>query len=229
MRLPPKGVKHRGGWSRNLATYILFTIIFIPLFSNCSHCQNANVLLPISCENRSSIASIQLTPIGAFGLTRKTRRNVPQHLHTGIDIRRPGNNYFDEPVFAIAPGVVISRRDDGPFAQIIIEHESKDCEKFWTVYEHVAGIGISVGDSVSPTEPIARFMNRDELNRYGWQFDHFHFEVLKVAPRHLKPTPKTPHRLYRVYNLECYTQSDLYRYYFDPLEFLDSHLNEKAE
>lgn len=205
---------------------ILLTIIFVLLFLNYSICQNDDIFLPITEINRTSITSIQLTPIGAFGLSRKARPGVPKHLHTGIDIKRPIENYIDEPIFPIATGVVISLRNDGPYSQIIIEHRLKNEDSFWTVYEHVSGIRVLVGDSVSALEPIARFMNRQELNRYGWQFDHFHFEILKVAPRPLKPKAKTPYRLFGTYNLECYDQSDLYRYYFDPIEFFEDHLHE---
>ena len=209
-----------------LFKFILLTIILVSLSFDYCICQNFDILLPITDINRASIPSIQLTPIGAFGLSRKARPGVPKHLHTGIDIKRPIENYTDEPIFAITTGVVISMRNDGPYAQIIIEHKFKNEDRFWTVYEHVSGIRVFVGDSVSPLEPIARFMNRQELNRYGWQFDHFHFEILKVAPRPLKPKAKTPYRFFRTYNLECYNQSDLYRYYFNPIEFFENHLHE---
>jgi murein DD-endopeptidase MepM/ murein hydrolase activator NlpD len=209
-----------------LFNYILLTIIFASLFFNDSICQNNGILLPVTDINRASIASIQLTPIGAFGIPRKPRPGVPGHLHTGIDMKRPIENYIDEPIFAIATGVVISMRNDGPYGQIIIEHKFKNGNKFWTVYEHVSGVRISVEDSVSATEPIARFMNRHELNRYGWQFDHFHFEILKIAPRPLKPKVGVPYRFFGTYNLECYNQSDLNRYYIDPIAFFENHLHE---
>lgn len=31
-------------------------------------------------------------------------------------------------------------------------------------------------------------MNTQELNTYGWQFDHVHFEILKIKPQPLKVT-----------------------------------------
>jgi hypothetical protein len=92
---------------------ILLTIIFHSFLSGLPFCQNVNFLIPISGSDRTSIGSIQLTPIGDFGLTRKARKDVPEHLHAGIDIKRPSNNYFDEPILPIAPGVVISMRNDG--------------------------------------------------------------------------------------------------------------------
>jgi hypothetical protein len=118
-------------------------------------------------------------------------------------------------------------RDDGPFAQIIVEHRLPHGDPVWTVYEHIAGITVTVGEIVSPHEPIARFMNRKELDRYGWQFDHVHFEVLKVRPRAFNPTEKTPLRFFSTYSLECYTESDLEYYYYDPIAFLEAQWAEK--
>lgn len=184
---------------------------------------NFNILLPINCGNRNDISAIQLTEIGQFGELRKAREGVPAHYHTGIDIKRPGKNYQNEPIYPIAEGKVISKRTDGPYANIIIEHAIEGM-RFWTLYEHVAAIGVSVGDRVSPLKPIARFMSREELNRYGWQFDHFHLEVLKVKPMPIKPDSKNPERYYNSYSLICYVPEDLEKYYYDPLKFLGSNI-----
>jgi hypothetical protein len=77
---------------------------------------------------------------------------------------------------------------------------------------------------VSPRKPIARFMSRDELNQFGWQFDHFHLEILKMPPMKLQPEVLQPERLFNSYSLVCYTPQDLEKYYYDPLEFLKSYL-----
>jgi hypothetical protein len=167
-----------------------------------------SILLTVNAKNRKDILFIQLTKIGDFGLQRKERVNVPAHLHTGIDIRRPDNNYHDEPVFSLAEGHVISIRRDGPYAQIIIEHTIKN-HKFWTLYEHISGILIKVNDQVSPKSPIARFMNKSELDKYGWQFDHFHLEILKVKPKVLKPDLRHPERFFCSYSLNCFNAYDL--------------------
>jgi hypothetical protein len=66
-------------------------------------------------------------------------------------------------------------------------------------------------------------MNKQELDRFGWQFDHVHFEVLKHRPRPLMPSTRTPYRLFGTYSLKCYTPADLQRYYHDPIEFLEKH------
>ncbi|MEQ8576034.1 MAG: hypothetical protein RIB63_18350, partial [Fulvivirga sp.] len=110
----------------NLLLYLIINV-FTP--------QPEDVYLPIDVTDRKSIYEIALTEIGEFGLKRKARPSVPEHLHTGIDIKRPGKNYLDEPIYPIADGVVISKREDGPYAQLIVEHNING-QYFWTVYEH---------------------------------------------------------------------------------------------
>jgi hypothetical protein len=150
---------------------------------------------------------------------RKPRPGIPAHFHTGIDIQRPSENYHNEPIFPVGKGVVISLRTDGPYAQLIIEHTSAP-QIFWSVYEHITGIKVSVGDTANPWIPFARFMNKKELDTYGWQFDHVHFEVLKMRPQKIKPNPNNPNRLFRSYSLECFTPATLERYFYNPLHFL---------
>ena len=190
---------------------ILLTILF-----------HVHIFVPVNLDDRHDISKIQLTNIGHFGIIRKARKNIPRHYHTGIDIKRPRKNYSSEPIFPIAKGRVISKRTDGPFANIIIEHET-DRRKFWTLYEHVSGIKVRVNDIVNPDIAIARFMNKEELNRYGWQFDHFHLEILKIKPTALKPDNIHSERFFNSYSLLCYTINDLHRYYFDPIEFFEEN------
>lgn len=188
----------------------------------CGSTNRQEFYLPVGTEDRKSVNTLELTGIGEFGILRKERPGVPAHYHTGIDIKRPAGNYKDKPIFPICKGIVISVRRDGPYAQIIIEHESK--LKFWTVYEHVAGIKVSLFEHVSPDLPLARFMNRAELNRYGWQFDHFHFEILKNKPIKIKQPDSNPERQYSSYSLLCFTKEELYRYFYNPVEFLSREL-----
>ena len=194
--------------------------LFIPAFFIFFQDQ---ILLPINIKNRKDICEIQLTTIGAFGLVRKERKTVPSHLHTGIDIKRPTTNYDNEPIFPLASGKVISKRTDGPYAQLIIEHELNS-RKFWTIYEHIAGIKVKLNDIVDPEQPIARFMNKAELNKYGWQFDHFHLEILKVKPLKLIPEKSLPDRFYNSYSLICFKKEDLDKYFYNPLDFIRQNL-----
>ncbi|MFL5763433.1 MAG: M23 family metallopeptidase [Bacteroidia bacterium] len=196
---------------------LLRIIVSLLLFSS------PQFLAPVRVLNRKSISEIQLTAIGKFGLVRKERKGVRSHLHTGIDIKRPGTGYDHEPVFPVAEGTVISIRTDGPYAQVIIEHKING-EKFWSLYEHIAGVCVKLQQHTDPQKPIARFMNNKELNRYGWQFDHFHLEILKIKPLSVKPDKLHPDRYYGSYTLICYEQGDLEKYYYEPLGFLKDHL-----
>lgn len=197
-----------------MQNFILPVLLFIYSLSS-----EGQTLLPIQVEDRQNINHIELTSIGDFGLLRKARPGIPAHLHTGMDIKRPSKNYIDEPIYAIHAGTVISKREDGPYAQLILEHQG--IKTFWTVYEHISGIEVELFEEVGTDKPIARFMNTQELDRYGWQFDHFHFEILKVAPTRLKiDYEKNPERLYASHTLICYTQSDLEKYFHDPMVFL---------
>jgi hypothetical protein len=193
---------------------IIFLIISILAISE-------NNYIIIRSPVRAEITEIKLSKIGQFGLLRKPRPYIPAHYHTGIDIKRPTQNYIDEPIFPIAKGKVISIRRDGPYANLIIEHDHKHI-KFWSLYEHISGILINLNDIVSPDQPIAHFMNKIELDRYGWQFDHFHLEVLKVQPLKLDPNKEHPDLLFKSYSLYCYTEKDLNKYYYNPIEFIQS-------
>ena len=178
-------------------------------------------LVPVRTTDRRSWREVRLTSIGQFGLQRKARPGVPAHLHTGVDIRRPSRNYSDEPVYPAARGVAISVRDDGPFAQVIIEHRLDAGTAVWTVYEHLAGIRTAAGDTVGPHQPIGRFMTGAELDRCGWQFDHLHFEVLRLRPCDAMPSKRLPMRLFQTYALLCVDPVSLSRRYFDPKTFLE--------
>lgn len=202
-------------------TFSMLIIGISWLSASAAYAKSFEWLLPIAAADRQTWHGVQLTRIGLFGLERKARPGIPAHLHTGTDIKRPKNNYDSEPVFAAAAGEVISVRDDGPFAQVIIAHRLPDGASVWTVYEHIAGILVSPEDLVSPFEPIGRFMNKKELEKFGWQFNHVHFEVLKHPPRPLKRSSKTPNRWFGTYSLECRSEAELQKYYYDPIAFLE--------
>lgn len=178
--------------------------------------------LPINVVNRQSLENVRLTAIGEFGRPRQARAKVPAHLHTAIDLMRPTGNYVHESIFPASVGSVISIRTDGPFAQIIIEHQESNGEFVWTVYEHIAEASVGLGEVVNPERAIGRFFNKNELDKFGWQFDHLHFEILKQPPRRVKPEPQLPLRLYSAYTLECYNHDDLRKYYHDPRGFFES-------
>ncbi len=184
----------------------------------------SQIFVPIETGNRKSTQEIKLTDIGRFGIIRKARKEFAEHFHTGIDIQRPEKNYSEPPlIFPIAPGKVISKREDGPYSQLIIEHRLGDLA-FWTLYEHISSISVELNEMVHPYRPIARFYTRKELDVYGWQFDHFHFEILKVRPVELNPNSVTPERKFGSYTLVCYDQKTLEKYFYNPIEFLEKNL-----
>lgn len=182
------------------------------------HHSESDYYLPIGTANRQSVEEIELTAIGAFGVVRKARPHIPAHLHTGVDLKRPSDNYMNEPVYPCAEGRVISIREEGPFSQIIIEHT--DGAVFWSVYEHAVEIDVALNDVVGPCDRIARFMNTDELDRYGWHFDHLHFEILKVSPPLIGIDAKNPYRRFGTYSLCCYGTETLHGFYYNPISFL---------
>lgn len=167
-----------------------------------------------------SVQNIRLTSIGTFGEYRKARPGIPAHLHSGIDIKPPKENYeTDEFIYPITQGVVISKRTDGPFAQIIIEHQN-DHSTYWTLYEHIADIQVDLFQPVAIDQPLARFFQVAELDKIGWQFNHFHFEVLKKRPLKIKVEEDNPERLFSSFSLVCYTEAQLQNHFYDPIEFL---------
>ncbi|MFY0601766.1 MAG: M23 family metallopeptidase [Cyclobacteriaceae bacterium] len=176
--------------------------------------QQIEIRLPVDSD------SIELTEIGDFGIIRKARPNIPAHHHTGIDIKRPNGNYQAEPIYTIADGEVISKRTDGPYAQLIIFHDLA-IGPVWTVYEHIAEIEVELGELVTQDKPIARFFNRQELDQYGWQFDHFHFEILKSPPINIRPSEKLPDRHFRSYTLGCFDEEALLEHFYEPQKFLN--------
>lgn len=193
-----------------------FVVCFLLILPN-------QILLPVELSNRKDISQIRLTKIGGYGIIRKARPNVPVHFHTGIDIVRPSNSYSNEPIYPIAKGRVVSKRNDGAYANLIVEHEI-DGVSVWTLYEHISGITVGINSIADPKTPIARFMNRVELDRYGWQFDHFHLEILKVKPVPLKPIDRFPERFFKSYSLVCFSLEELNKYYYDPFLFFKRYL-----
>lgn len=179
-------------------------------------------LLPINTPSRKSFNGVQRTSIGEFGVMRKARKGIPAHFHTGIDLKRPSGNYVNEPIFPASNGVIVSLRDDGPFSQIIIEHTAIDGKKVWTVYEHLVPSGSVLGRHVSPADTIGRFFSREELQRYGWQFDHLHFEIMKVPPPVTRYREELPQYRFSTYALVCYTREILEERMIDPIIFFDS-------
>jgi hypothetical protein len=195
-----------------LKTVFLFQILIaIPLYSQW--------YLPANYRGVADPQKMQLTKIGAFGLLRKARPTVPAHYHTGIDIMRPDSQYDKQPIFPAKDGVVVSILDEGPFSQVVIKHTDNN-RTYWSVYEHLHVRINKINISITPFDTIGYFFSKDELNRYGWQFDHFHFEILKLEPPKFKTAGVNSLRNYKTFGILCFSREDLYMRQEDPLEFL---------
>lgn len=84
---------------------------------------------------------------------------------------------------------------------------------------------VELDQRIGPDQPIARFYFRDELDEYGWQFDHFHFEILKKAPIGINPSITLTDRHFVAHTLECKTPEQLNKHYYHPIEFLNRFIN----
>lgn len=186
-------------------------LITIPLY--------AQWYIPANYRNIADPQKLQLTKIGAFGLLRKARPTVPAHYHTGIDIVRPDSQNNRQPIFPAKEGIVVSIYDNGPFSQVVIKHTDNN-KNYWTVYEHLHVRISNVSKSVTPFDTIGYFFSKDELNRYGWQFNHVHFEILKVEPPKLTSASINSLRNYKTFGVLCFTREELYMRQENPLEFL---------
>jgi murein DD-endopeptidase MepM/ murein hydrolase activator NlpD len=88
-------------------------------------------------------------------------------IHTGLDFAGPTGT----PIMAAASGKVVSAGYEGAYGnQIIIDHG----DGFQTTYNHLSGIGVSVGDTVSTGDHIGG--RGSTGNSTG---AHLHFEVTK--------------------------------------------------
>lgn len=162
---------------------------------------------------------LSLTAIGEFGLWRKDRPGIPGHFHSGLDLARPVPDQQEVLIHPVASGTLISIRQKGPWSQVIIEH-GKGRSVWWSVYEHFIPDNAKPGDTVHPDRPIGRLMRIPELNQYGWQFNHLHLELMKSAPKPLKPTTHEPGRRYITHGLSCFTMEQLRSAYWNPADWL---------
>jgi murein DD-endopeptidase MepM/ murein hydrolase activator NlpD len=194
------------------------TILLIIAFSLTS---SAQWLLPLNYTDRSEVSSAKITTIGTFGAIRKARVSIPAHYHTGVDLVRPDTTYRNNPVFPASAGKVISILDNGPYSQVIVRHER--CN-IWTVYEHIH-VYIKDTVEVSPFDTIGFLFNSEELKKYGTQFNHLHFEIMKVDPPRIAPLPQFPLRVFKTYSILCISQADLYSKMEDPLRFISQDIS----
>lgn len=50
---------------------------------------------------------------------------------------------------------------------------------------------------------ITKFMNWEGLYKYGWQFDYFHIEILRIKPVKIVPDKRFSERLFNSFTVIC--------------------------
>ena len=121
---------------------------------------------------KQSLAETRQAPMakGTYRLTARfgqTGGYWSSGIHTGLDFAGP----VGTPILASASGKVVSTGYEGAYGnQIIIDHGNG----YQTTYNHLSGIGVSVGDKVSTGDQIGK--RGSTGNSTG---AHLHFEVTK--------------------------------------------------
>ena len=121
---------------------------------------------------KESLAETRQAPMakGTYRLTARfgqTGGYWSSGIHTGLDFAGP----VGTPILASASGKVVSTGYEGAYGnQVIIDHGNG----YQTTYNHLSGIGVSVGDKVSTGDQIGK--RGSTGNSTG---AHLHFEVTK--------------------------------------------------
>lgn len=169
--------------------------------------------LPLNTIDRQDWSTLILEPDDHFKALRAPFDSVKLHYHTGIDLQNGNAGSPGEPVYAIAAGKVIAIEDAPPQRRITIEHALADGTKIWSVYIHIINERVRVGDIVDVETIIARLMNPTELDRYGWEYDHVHLEIMKKLPPIVS-------EFYDRKTFTCYSEGEVDEYFYDPQVFL---------
>ena len=96
----------------------------------------------------------------------------------------------------------------------MIQHLLPSGTAIYSVYVHVTNIKVNTGDIVGHTTHIADLMDKAQLDTYGWEFNHLHFEILK------KPRVHEINGNYLSYSTRCKTKEDVLEHFHNPELFL---------
>lgn len=174
--------------------------------------------LPLRTADRQDWSTVLFEPDAKFKTMRSPFGQVKLHYHTGADIQVKEEFGFVDapgmPVYAIAAGKVVAIEDPMPQRRITIEHKLPDGKTVWSAYCHISDAQVSVNQLVDEETVIARRMNREELDHYGWEYDHVHLEILKKLPVYVTD-------YYHRKTFTCDTEAEVDEYFFDPVFFLN--------
>ena len=194
----------------NYTSIILLSLLFqTSVFHSTDNLPTASRwLIPLDIHSRKDFNRLYVGNNSDFLAKRSAG-----HLHTGIDIsddsRKPGRK-----VFAAATGKVVSIYAVEPHRAIMIQHILPSETTIYSVYVHVTDIKVSIGDIVDNSSHIANLMNRKQLDLYGWDFNHLHFEILR-EPRIQEDTGK-----YLSFSTKCKTEEAVMKHFYNPELFL---------
>lgn len=174
-------------------------------------------LLPLDTGDRTDWSTLLFEHDANFKDYRKTWNPRKPRRHTGVDLQNGGDwgrlGGPGEAVYAMGPGRVFGIYGKPPNRRVIIAHQLPSGKKFWSCYLHVEAIRVRPGQRVDAWTVIARRLNSRELRKYGRDYNHLHFEILRRLP------PWRNHK-YRWMSQYCYSTKQVDRYFHNPETFL---------
>jgi len=198
---------------KSVVIAVFFLGYFSSVFSDASYGWNGVALWSPQRENgvmefRHYLRRI----ISTYGAHRSSP--IYGHRHAGIDIK----GRYSEKVYAIGKGRVLWVTGEFPNTAIYIQHQGVHEKPFWSVYIHVQGIAVDIGDEVSENTIIGRIFNEDELRRSGFNTrPHLHLEIRHDISDNGRAT------------FECMSKMELNHYCVNPLNALLKERNPNDE
>lgn len=126
------------------------------------------------------------------GAHRRTRAQNSTNDYHALDMNRASRDRgFDQPVVAVAPGVVRlagwTKRGWAPYGKAVyIEHDYRDARggRYYTLYAHLRRVKVEVGQQVDAGTVLGTLggSSRHTLLRFG---AHLHFAMYRNAKRTL--------------------------------------------
>lgn len=164
--------------------------------------RNITVYSPFSEIDRQSYEQLGDRVIGRYGDWRSSYR--PGHLHAGVDLKGD----YEETVYAIGTGTVLSVYGRFPNRSVIVEHQQADLSWSYAIYVHIEDIQVERGDRVDHNTTLGRLFSEDELERSNFgTANHLHVEIRKDLQDNGRASTHSM------------TRAELDRHCMDPLPF----------
>jgi murein DD-endopeptidase MepM/ murein hydrolase activator NlpD len=163
--------------------------------------------IPFGSADRNKLNSFKV--ISKFGDPRLTF--LRNHIHPAIDIVPSKPEKFNT-VYPVANGVVCSIHLGHPYKTVVIKHLLHDKSIIYTSYKHLQEIYVKNGMQVDQNTKLGRLYTHAEAQALKGNYDHLHFEVRKSFED------------YGCASWLTMTKDELNKYFYNPLDFLKSHL-----